>query len=92
VKIVGGGEGAQKFIDSIEAVGAQVKNYGFVFDPVRKAEIFSNCDFALNMMVENIVVGLTTKSVDYFSLALPIINNVCFWTVKISCKPHIYCI
>jgi hypothetical protein len=20
------------------------------------------------------------------------INNVCFWTVKISCKPHIYCI
>jgi hypothetical protein len=76
VKIVGGGEGAQKFIDSIEAVGAQVKNYGFVFDPVRKAEIFSNCDFALNMMVENIVVGLTTKSVDYFSLALPIINNI----------------
>ena len=20
------------------------------------------------------------------------VNNVCFWTVKISCKPHIYCI
>ena len=21
-----------------------------------------------------------------------VVNNVCFWTVKISCKPHIYCI
>lgn len=76
VKIVGGGEGTQKFTDSIEAEGAQVENFGFVFDPIKKAEIFNDCDFALNMMVGNIVVGLTTKSVDYFLLALPIINNI----------------
>ena len=28
------------------------------------------------MMVSNAVVGLTTKSVDYFSFALPIVNNI----------------
>jgi len=76
VKIVGGGEGTRKFIDTIEAAGASVENYGFIFDALKKAEILSRCDFALNMMVGNIIVGLTTKSVDYFSLALPIINNI----------------
>lgn len=76
VKIVGGGEGTQRFIDAIGSAGANVENFGFIFDPVRKAQIFSTCDFALNMMVSNAVVGLTTKSVDYFSFALPIVNNI----------------
>ena len=76
VKIVGGGEGTQRFIESIESAGAHVENYGFVFDSIKNVQIFSTCDFALNMMVSNAVVGLTTKSVDYFSFALPIVNNI----------------
>jgi hypothetical protein len=76
VKIVGGGEGDQRFIESIESAGAHAKNYGFVFDSIKNAQIFSTCDLGLNMMVGNIAVGLTTKSVDYFSFALPVVNNI----------------
>ena len=36
----------------------------------------SKCHFGLNIMKESVCVGLTTKSIDYFSCGLPIINNI----------------
>ena len=50
--------------------------YGAVFDQMRKIKILGNCDFAFNMMKESVLVGLTIKSIDYFSMGLPIINNI----------------
>lgn len=76
VKIIGDGEGRKKFISSLEKVGVIVEYFGIVFDEESKANILCSCDYALNMMVDNIVVGLTTKSVDYLSLGLPLLNNI----------------
>lgn len=76
VEIIGGGEGTEHFVSALLDAGACVNNHGFIFDEIEKAEILTNCDFGLNMMIGHLVVGLTTKSVDYFSLGLPIVNTI----------------
>ena len=42
-----------------------------------------------NIIVKNWGIKISQKQ---NLLIVTDINNVCFWTVKISCKPHIYCI
>ena len=76
VKIIGDGESRKEFIDSLKKVGANVEYFGIIFDNKRKARILCECDYALNMMVDDIIVGLTTKSVDYLSLGIPLFNNI----------------
>lgn len=76
VSIIGSGENSETFIDALKKAGANVLFYGPVFDDNKKCNILGKCDFALNMMKEKTMVGLTTKSIDYFSFGLPIINNI----------------
>lgn len=35
-----------------------------------------NCDFGLNFMKPNLIIGLSNKSIDYFKCGLPILNTV----------------
>ena len=49
----------------------------------KKQNIFDNCHFGLNIMKDNVCVGLTMKSIDYFQHGLPIINNIQADTTKI---------
>ena len=76
IHIIGDGESKEVFLESLNSVGASIHFYGKVFDEVQKIKILGNCDYGLNMMKNNVTVGLTIKSIDYFSYGLPIINNI----------------
>lgn len=76
VNIIGDGEKREHFIEKIKEVGAEVNYYGKIYDEKRKMDILGKCDYGLNLMIEKVKVGLTIKSLDYFSYGLPIINNI----------------
>lgn len=74
--IIGGGEKYNEFVDRMCSAGAKTFTYGEIYDEEEKKNIFKKCDFAFNIMKKDVFVGLTMKSMDYFSYALPIINNI----------------
>lgn len=76
IHIIGNGEKYAEFIDKVKKSGAETFAYGAVYDDNEKKAIFEKCDFAFNIMKKDVFVGLTMKSMDYFSYALPIINNI----------------
>lgn len=76
VHIIGDGEKRKELIDLIKSNGGQPVFYGKVFSEESKKEIFSKCDYCLNIMKTTVNVGMTMKSLDYFSFGIPIINNI----------------
>ncbi len=74
--IIGCGESADKFERKIRELGITVINHGAIFNKEKKHEIMSKAHFGLNMMKKDVVVGLTTKSIDYLSENLPLINSI----------------
>ncbi|RDY31713.1 glycosyltransferase [Lachnotalea glycerini] len=76
LKIIGKGEKKSEFIKRAQEAKAQVIDEGVIFDDVLKHEILSKSDFGINIMKKQVYVGLTTKSIDYLSTGLPIINNI----------------
>ena len=47
-----------------------------MFSESEKKDIFSKSDYCLNIMKTSVNVGMTMKSLDYFSFGIPIINNI----------------
>ena len=76
VHIIGKGECEKELCDSIKNAGGDIVFYGPIYDDRKKKEIVSMCHFALNTMKKSVFVGMTMKSLDYFSMGLPIINSV----------------
>lgn len=76
IHVIGDGETRQQFIEALNVSGADVRFYGKQFDEKKKIEILSSCDYGINMMKEHVTVGLSIKSIDYFSYGLPVINNI----------------
>lgn len=76
VRIIGKGENKDTFITELEKVGADTEYCGAIYDELQKYNLLRNCDYALNMMIENVNVGLTIKSIDYLSYGIPLINNI----------------
>ncbi|MCM1284299.1 MAG: hypothetical protein NC124_13635 [Clostridium sp.] len=74
--IIGLGENKEKFIKMAERAGADVIDYGPIYESGEKYRIFSKCHFGLNMMKKSVCVGLTLKSLSYFEAGLPILNNI----------------
>lgn len=74
--IIGDGEKKDNLINDARIAGADVIDHGRIFDGVKKQRIFDSCHYGLNIMKENVFVGLTMKSMDYFEAGLPIINNI----------------
>ena len=74
--IIGGGISCEYFIKSVEAVGVPVIWHGMIFDAKKRREILSGCHYGLNMMKSSVFVGLTTKSIDYTSSGLPLLNTI----------------
>ena len=74
--IIGGGEGRDNLLECLKTDGINVLYHGMIYDMTQKINILAQCDFALNLMVSNVKVGLTTKSIDYFSMGIPIINSI----------------
>ncbi len=74
--IVGDGENREKLILEVKATGAEVIYHGKVYDREEKQRILDGCHYGLNIMKDSVCVGLTMKSMDYFEMGLPIINNI----------------
>lgn len=81
--IIGEGESKNTLIEKVLKIGAKIEDHGNIYDANRKQEIFNKCMFGLNMMKDNVCVGLTMKSIDYFMGGLPIINNIKYDTTHI---------
>ena len=84
--IIGDGESKDVLIYEIKNTGAVVEYHGKIYDPQKKQEIFDKCQFGLNIMKDNVCVGLTMKSIDYFQHGLPILNNIQADTAQIVDK------
>jgi len=74
--IIGDGESLDSFAEAVRATGAQVQLHGRIYDTAQKQAIFDRCSFGLNIMKPSVCIGLTMKSVDYFSGGLPILNSI----------------
>lgn len=74
--IIGKGERMQEFKDAAAAAGAEIIDHGAIYDAAEKQKIFNICHFGINAMRDNVCVGLTMKSVDYFDAGLPLLNNI----------------
>ncbi len=76
VHVIGRGERLEEFLDALRQAGANVIYHGAIFDTKEKQTIISGCHFGLNIMKSSVCIGLSMKSVDYWSHGLPILNNV----------------
>ena len=76
IRVIGDGEKKEEFLKTLRGVCKEVKYFGKIFNETEKIEILAPCDFALNIMKDTVKVGLTIKSIDYFSYGLPLINNI----------------
>lgn len=76
LNIIGSGEKKEKFIAEVRKFGIIVKYHGPIYDDEKKKDILKTCMFGLNIMKDNVNVGLTMKSVEYFYFGIPIINNI----------------
>ena len=74
--IIGEGENKDLFIEEAKKNGANVIYHGTVYDTDEKQKIFDSCHFGINIMKDEVFIGLTMKSMDYFAGGLPIINNI----------------
>ena len=72
--IVGDGEKREMFLEQLRQNEIDVHYVGLTFDEKVKNEIFRQCHFGINMYKEDVVVGLTMKSIDYFRVGLPTLN------------------
>lgn len=74
--LVGDGESRKELTERLEEENIPYHYYGKVYDEEKKQEIYAQCHFGLNIMKDSVYVGLTMKSLDYFSHDLPVINNI----------------
>ena len=73
---IGDGESRDRFEQAVKETGCRAYFYGRIFDEKKKIRILAPCDYAFNMMSGEVSVGLTTKSMDYLSCGLPLINSI----------------
>lgn len=83
LNIIGVGEAKEELKKQLENAGIAFVDYGAVYDDEEKDRIIKNCRFGINMYKKGLCIGLTMKSLDYFSRGLPIINNNIFDTAQI---------
>ena len=76
LKVIGDGQSREKLVAEAESAGASVAYYGKVFDQLEKIKLIGMCDYGLNIMKDTVSVGLTIKSVDYFSMGIPVVNSI----------------
>ncbi len=74
--IIGNGEQRTVLMDRCKKNMIKAIYYGIVYDESEKQKIMSLCHFAFNIMKENVFVGVTMKSLEYFQFGIPIINNI----------------
>lgn len=76
VHVIGTGERKEEFLLALRKAGADIVDHGILYDEAKKAQIFSHCRYGLNIMKEDIAIGLSMKSIDYLKAGLPLINSL----------------
>lgn len=76
VHIVGTGEKEKEFLKQLKDNCIEYDSHGCVYNPQELKVIADQCSYGLNIMKKQIAVGLTMKSVTYFDMGLPVINNI----------------
>ncbi|OAI88720.1 hypothetical protein AYO36_00860 [Exiguobacterium sp. KKBO11] len=74
--IIGDGEKKESLIKELQSKNIEVVYHGKIYDEQKKQLIFDQCHFGINIMKDQVCVGLTMKSIDYFRAGLPIINSI----------------
>lgn len=74
--IIGDGEKLPVLIDKLKHNDINFETHGKIYDQRKKERIFNKCHYALNVMKEDVFVGLTMKSIDYFQYGIPLINTI----------------
>lgn len=76
VKLIAAGEKKDELICKLKEIGAEVIDYGKIYDYKKKKEIIDTCHYGINIMKNTVKVGISMKSIDYLEMGLPIINNL----------------
>ncbi len=76
LNIIGEGEKSEALKKRLSEENVAYIHHGAVYEQNKKDEIMAKCSFGLNIMKKEVCVGLTMKSLDYFSRGLIVINNI----------------
>lgn len=77
VEIIGDGEKRKELINALKTIpNVEVNFRGKIFDDELKDQILSQCNFGINMMKSDVVVGFTMKSLDYLRNGVFLLNNI----------------
>lgn len=74
--IIGDGEKKEQLLSSLSHTNVDIIFHGAIFNNYKKMKIINQCHYALNIMKKDVCVGMTMKSLDYFSFGIPIVNNI----------------
>lgn len=76
IHIIGDGERKDEFLDILKKNSIEIIDHGKVYEIDKLQEIFNQCWFGINVLREDLAIGITMKSISYFRGGLPIINTV----------------
>lgn len=74
--LVGTGETVELLAKRLEEKKVQVICYGIVYEQELLQKIFDKCSFGINLIKEDLAIGITMKSITYLSGGVPLINTV----------------
>lgn len=74
--LVGAGESLDILAQRLRQNQVEVICYGIVYNQNELQAIFDKCSFGINMIKDDLAIGVTMKSVTYFLGGVPIINTV----------------
>lgn len=74
--LIGAGEKLECLCDLCKERNIKYTNHGVVYDDCKKQQILQSCSFGLNIMKDEVFVGATMKSLEYFHWGLGLINNI----------------
>lgn len=73
--IIGAGNNLEQFVKPLTECGVSVITHGVIYDMSEKKQIYSLCNFALNIPRKEIQSSMSLKSIEYIGVGLPIINS-----------------
>lgn len=76
IHIIGDGERKDEFLEIMKQNSIEIIDHGKVYEIDKLQEIFNQCWFGINVLREDLAIGITMKSISYFRGGLPIINTV----------------
>lgn len=74
--LVGAGETLELLAQRLREEQIEVICYGIIYDQNELQKIFNKCSFGINMIKDDLAIGVTMKSVTYLLGGVPVLNTV----------------